>query len=187
MKYYLILLFFLIPATALAQGRIPDLSMPPDESLRQPDISHQNDNIQPLMNQNVGTAPNIPIGQNNLPPEQPGTHFIDGYCDPNFRPLIANTPGLAGMQECLEQQKQQSCDTFRNLPADAKRAVSDTVDCRYQAGGGNTQTAADCSRSDTLRLQMLKKYWGDSDTARALVFLPDDVLGTSGKCTGNNR
>ncbi|MDE3015731.1 MAG: hypothetical protein KGI29_02265 [Pseudomonadota bacterium] len=185
MKHYLIIIICLIPSAAFAQSRIRDLSLPPDESLNQPDTPSYN-NLQPLTNPNGNAAPDIPIDRNN-PQQQATAHFIDGYCDPNFKPLIANMPGLAGMQDCLEQQKQQSCSTFHSLPADAKRAVSDAVDCRYQATNGDTQTAPDCGASDALRLQLLKKYWGNGDTAQALVFLPGDVLGTSGKCTGGTH
>lgn len=192
MKHSLFTLLFLcaIPCTALAQQRIPDLSLPPDESLRQPNISHQGN--QPIMGQNgYDSSDTAARGSTAAPQPSFGTHFIDGYCDPNFRPLIANTPGLAAMQECLDEQKQQACETFRGLPADAKRAISDAIDCRYQISEGAVSGAApgtaDCSPGDTARLQLLEKYWNDSITAQALVFLPDTVLGISGRCTEKLR
>lgn len=195
-KHSLIIISCLLAHGAYAQEepkRIPDLSMSPEESFQDLNNSRPPGNAgsgysgyNNYIPQNAARGMN-PSVQNDLYSNGPSGHFMSGYCDPDFKPVIANAPGLSGLQSCLEEQKQQVCEAFQTLPADAARALDDTIGCIYvtsENDPSNAQPANDpaCVTNDSLRLRLVKKYWRDEHIAHALVFMPDEVLNASGKC-----
>jgi hypothetical protein len=178
-------------AYAQEQPRIPDLSLSPEESFRQPDISHS-------QSDGFGTPTNPQDFGHDNADYTPGAYntggassFMAGYCDPNFKPIIANAPGLSALQSCLETQKRQSCDEFQHLPADAQAALDSVIDCmQSDSDTADGQRAADdpgCLSGDTQRLRLLKKYWHNEAITHALVFMPDDIVAASGKCMQGAR
>jgi len=167
--------------------QIPDYSLSPAETARQPDISHSN--TQPYGNQNnqmPGQYP-TPLLPNGATATA-STNFMDGYCDRNFTPGIASDPRYANLAACVKQQKEQVCLQFQQLPSDVKQVMNEALVC-IQSGGDilppdqeYDQHNPACNNTDATRLQLLKKYWRDPNTAYALVFMPDDVLTGPTKC-----
>lgn len=214
MKYSLLALTVLCLLPHMAQAkRLSDLSMTPGEMMEQ----HLNVNqpgtplgAQPVATGTPGAAP-WGTGNNGIPPAPggqgaSGTNYMDGYCDPNFKPMVSKNTQYAAMASCLEQQKTQACQMYRALPDDARVAINNSINCvaRVNAaaengepqdeedsggwgfgGWGNTttNTPTSCVKADVKRLELLKNYWGkDQNTAYALVFLPDLVMDNSGTC-----
>lgn len=205
MKRYIPLAFLLLASPAQAQ-RVQNLSMSPEEMRKQ--------NVQTRINPTTTNnrlpgndlMPSVPT-QNGYPvisapgAQQPVNnqgHFMDGYCDPNFKPLLARNPKYAGMANCLEQQKQQACGLYAALPPDARGVMDATMDCMAQQQNGGLEEAPDgtlqptaapaiardCSYNDSQRLNLLKRYWQDANTAYALVFIPDLAMDAGGSCMG---
>jgi hypothetical protein len=197
------------PYNALAQ-RIQNLSMSPQE-MRTQNVQTQTapQQQQHLPGNNLmppGQTQNgypVPIGPAAALAGQPvgatAGSYMEGYCDPNFKPILANNAKYARMASCLEEQKQQACGMYQVLPADAKRSLDFTLNCLgAQQNGGEmveaadgtlqpapvTGAARDCGAFDTQRLTLLKQYWQDANTAYALVFLPDLVMDSGGQCMG---
>jgi hypothetical protein len=201
-RYALACLMMFVAQDASAQ-HIRDMSLSVEDSMKQPSSTgnRNNDVYQQYLQQN-GSAGQLP-GNSALAPVNPiigssavnGTpaaQFMDGYCDPNFRPTIADSASISGMQSCLKQEREQACALFQKLPADVKSVVGDTVNCLYNVGNnagmqGNNVEANACAGNDTRRLQLLKKYWQDQYSMYGLVYLPDDVLGASGKCSRGGK
>ena len=186
-----LLSFFCMLATNALAKPMPDYSLSPSETARQPNISN---NTQPL---NSGTTPNgVGDFKNPSAPLLPGggmpapsSNFMDGYCDRNFTPAIANDPHYAAIANCLKQQKEQTCAQFQQLPADARQLLDQAISCTNRLlSGENPDTPeamnapTNCEQTDGARLQLLKKYWRDANTAYALVFMPDNVLASSSTC-----
>lgn len=176
---------FAIIITCLISGqaeaaRMKDMSLSPEESFKQPNIITQVPGL--------GGA-QTPASDPAMPPEQgngaltntPSARFMDGYCDPNFRPAVqVNNP----LQNCLQQTRLQACDMFRRLPQEAQNAVDQTVTCANTAYEEETiRLPSTCKENDRSRLQLIKKYWQEKDTAYALVFLPGMVTDTGSLCT----
>lgn len=220
MKRYNLLMAALIavaPMSAQAQ-RIPNLSMSDSEMLDQ-GIQYQ----QPKNNGGGGggammpgknmypAIPSAPI-QNGLPAinapvsaaQMPqGGNYMDNYCDQNYRPMIAQGASYANMAQCLEQQRQQACQLYRDMPPEARRVVDDTMNCmsggQFSAGGlvempdGTLQPAAsqnagrNCDATNAARLQAVARYWGDQVIAYSLIFIPELALDLSGSCMGGRR
>ncbi len=192
---------------------IRDLSMSPTEMLQQnmnvnhaptggsnltPDVSgiNTNNGMQKLGN----VAPIV-----GTPGQLPSKNYMDGYCDPNFKPLMGRSPQYAGIASCLEQQKSEACKLYQSVPADVKQALDASINCMAQASDaagtgdagedsegdgwgalppaqGYAATMAHCGAADTRRLHLLKHYWSDQNLAYALVFVPDLVMDSSGSC-----
>ncbi|NCY26710.1 MAG: hypothetical protein EBX37_18335 [Alphaproteobacteria bacterium] len=203
----LALLLSALPFSAQAK-RQQNLSMPPDEMIRQGVQNNTQVQQQPMPGNNM--VPSYPT-QGGYPaqrsyaqpitaqPVVPSSNYMDGYCDPNFKPLLSRNAQYANIANCLEQQKTQACELYRNMPADAKKAVDDTMNClaQGQSGGGlveapdgTLQPAApsngqqDCGYTDTNRLTMVKRYWQDQNVAYAIIFVPELAMDNSGACLG---
>lgn len=186
---------------AWAADRIPDLSMSPQEMLQQ--------GLNVNRGAVGGTASTGPVGSSNpmpnfdhiapvvgAPSGLPGTNYMDGYCDPNFKPMMAKSPQYAGIATCLEQQRNQACQLYQSVPGDVKKALDDSINCLAQANAdmenaaGNddsgaaayTTPAKHCGATDTRRLALVKRYWNDQNLSYALVFVPDLVMDSSGSC-----
>lgn len=186
MKHHLACIAFL--ACVLAAGyagaeRLRDMSLSPEETWEESQKSSSGKSTPPL----GGTSPqeNHWKKPSFLPYDgmrgEPGNSFMEGYCDPNFRPLVANPDYL----DCLEHQKQEICDMFWNLPEDAQQALDDTLGC-YNAGNEeDTQPMRrdiSCEINDRQRLELLKKYWEEQSVMYALLFVPDLVTNGANEC-----
>ena len=202
------------PFNALAQqGRVRDLSMTQQEMIQQKVPANQ---------------AGVPLGGSNLSPSIPGNsnfsrgtpaitgttdahpskNYMDGYCDPNFKPLMAQSAQHASMVSCLERQKTEACSLYQSAPDDARAAIDASVNCAARAmnamgddggesdeedsgwgswGGRATTAPVSCVKYDAQRLTVLKRYWDDNNTAYALVFLPDLVMDASGSCVNTRQ
>lgn len=180
---------------ARAQGRIRDLSMSPEESLKQPSVNNNPVYQSDVTRRAVAKerdAGLLPPGE--LPPERPDAipakSFMEGYCDPNFISLLANNRRYFGREDCLKQMRDISCARFKNLPKEVKEVMDEAIGCQFD--NANTYASDDPSQSENdylvcatsygRRIEMLKKYLADPYASYALVFLPDDVLDTPGRC-----
>lgn len=181
MKYLAILALILAPMSPAFAAQMRDMSLSPAESMRQPDIDHSNGsvsgNYQKFLGNTGGTDPVQQRIQDQTGGIGASNRFMDTYCNPNFRPLAMQNNG--SMQNCLTTQRQDVCQQFQHLPADAQQTLDQTINC-YNADDRGT----DCSSFDSRRLQLIKRYWNDQNTARSLVFLPDDIINGSNKCMG---
>jgi hypothetical protein len=177
--------------------RMRDNSLSPEDSLQQVTTPHTaaSTNSQYLQFPGQGGASSIPApaynqnsGASDVYGVTPATRFMDGYCDPNFTPLVGGSK-VSAMQSCLAQLKRQQCDTFHNLPADVQRVLGDTIDCMY--GEQNADEVAtvksNCSANDSPRLQLMRKYTQDPAATRALATLPEDVINGSNRCMHGGR
>jgi hypothetical protein len=180
-------------ASNLLAKSIPDYSLSPAETAQQPSSPSTNPAYQQYLNQNNLSNPGLPANA-QTPTNTPSvaTRFMNGFCDPNFNPAIAGNPQYASMATCLRQQRESICAQFQTLPEDAKRALDQTLDCNSKILNGENpdgqpSTIGTCSETDSTRLQLIKKYWKDQNTARALLFLPDDVVDSSSKCLRGGR
>lgn len=188
------MVFVLCPQQGAAAQRMRDMSLPPDESLTLPNVSHSPAGYPVPYGGDTSSYPDqTPYGTGRdgypyQPEDKRGHRFMDSYCDSNFKPLASDNPRLASMQSCIAEQKRTSCDTFRQLPPDAQRVLDEAIACVFSAANGDdTQMPVNsdaCVSSDSSRLQLLKKYGQDQTVSRALIFMPDDVVGASGKCVG---
>lgn len=180
---------------ALAQ-KMHDYSLSPAETFSQSgnkggrqDTSYQNYLKQNGFNK-PAADPRTALG---APAAQPAGSFMEGYCDPDFRPAIAANPRFAGMEECLNQAKQQLCASFAQLPPEVKATLNETLSCMNDTTDpveGDVQEdlierryrQAGCAANSSDRLQLLRKYWQDQNVSYALVFLPDDVIDAPNNC-----
>jgi hypothetical protein len=187
--------FFMCVAVpeALAQ-RMQDLSMSPSEMMQQPQVLNNTQQNRSSAPSNGNIYPNQGQQYNTQPPQvnpsfRPSNNYMDGYCDPNFQPAMA-TSRFAGMQSCQQELRQNSCARYQALPADAKAALDEAINCLFTSGNGddeggfwgNNTPRRSCGDANLSRLDLMKKYWADENVSYALVFLPDDVMGTSGQC-----
>lgn len=200
-------LALLAPQFALAQ-RTPNLSMTPNEMINE---GIQNQRPTTITGGRPAGAPSgvgggipyTPPASAGLPvtgavPTLPSGNYMDGYCDPNFKPMLSRNAQYANMAACLEQQRLQACDLYRAMPADARQAVDASINCLAQggsAGGGlieaedgtlqpapATTATQDCNLADAQRLNLLRRYWEDQGIAYGIVFIPDLVMDNSGQC-----
>ncbi len=203
------LMVMAMSANAQAQ-RIRDLSMTPNEMIQQG--VNQNHAGTPLPGPNLtpdfGNTPQGAGTNNGIPPSgAPSNNYMEGYCDPNFKPMISRNARYASMASCLQQQRDEACRMYHAAPNDAQRAMDESINCTAQMnnmsgmdgaddgngddedGWGNGGAAqqrprmpSSCGAADSRRLSMLKRYWSDQNTAYALVFVPDLVMDNSGTC-----
>lgn len=160
-----------VPAEA---ARIQDMSLTPRESLQQPDIVN-------------ATAPlgGQPAYDNEAAADAyiSGTatrRFMDGYCDASVRPAVS---GANALQTCMQEARADACARFQQLPPDAQEVIDRAVACGYAAGEDGAMPD-ECADNSDRQLQLLRKYWGDQNTAQALVFLPDKVNNPAALCQG---
>lgn len=194
--YSLAIIIVTLLATDSFAQRIPDNSLSPAETALQPNISN-NSAYQQYLKQNNISDPRYPSDAPmppdiNTPPASGS--FMDNYCDPNFKPLIANDPHYANLADCIQQQKAEPCSQYQQLPADAKRVLDEAISCASDMqddenpnGQQAANNTANCDDSDISRLQLIKKYWRDQNTVYALVFLPDEVTNASTQCLRGRR
>lgn len=187
--YYVIFLAACLAAYPAQAARIRDMSLSPEESMRQPDITHSRPHSWEA-NTDMQTNQAVP---GTLPPGAGGQaqagRFMDGYCDPNFKPLAGSARGNA-MQSCMNAARQEACQTFYHLPADAQAAIDDSVSCvnaASEAGEENPSPSGACQDSERRRLTLAKKYWDNQAVAHALVALPEMVTNPLSGCMGGGR
>ncbi len=185
MRYMLVLAAIMCAGTAHAQ-RIRDLSLSPQETMRQPDITHSQN--QPGGNNwsndfgqtREGTpyTGNTQYGQN-----QPTyRYFMDSYCSQDHRPLV-HSSHLAAMTSCMDDMRNKACDSFRRLPQDAQSSVDGATECIFSAEDTPYTETKACSRFEREQLALVKKYWNNPETAYAIVFIPDMVTNPQTFCT----
>lgn len=188
-------------ADAAQAARIQDLSMTPNEMIQQNmNVNHAG---KPLPGPNL--SPTMPGGQdrwgNDLPvtgtPDNaPSGNYMTGYCDPNFKPMMARSAAYAGMAACLQKQRDEACQLYQAAANDVRRMIDESVNCMAAGMEGDTMgddedsdfaptrsaMPTGCGAVDSKRLSMVKRYWNDQNTAYALVFVPDLVMDNSGSC-----
>ena len=140
---------------------------------------------------------NDPYADSGYGQQQPqSNHFMINYCDPNYKAGgIAHT----AISECIAQSRQNACQAYAALPADARRAMDLRIDCKYAAtenqGGeqddgtlGNQPIAPkNCENSAEIVLALLKKYYQDTNMVQALLYLPDEALNAGAQCVNTGR
>jgi hypothetical protein len=191
---------------ALAQ-KMRDFSMSPEESQRVPSTSNTNSNNpvggnydqymqQQQQGGNSGDYSNYQRasrGGSGIP-GQPASNFMQGYCDPNFKPIV-NAGNIANLQACIETRKQQTCEQFAALPNDVKNSLDFAIECAYTAANGgemdeNGYIAQQapvnpaCAGTDSERMALLKKHWRDQNVSYSIVFMVDQVINATAGCVG---
>lgn len=194
-------------------NRIPNLSMTPNEMYRQglhrntPKTNNTNNNTTTnsyptnQFNSNIYSQP-AGMSPSTAPyPAAPNiaNNYMEGFCDPQFKPLISRSSSYAVIAQCLARMREQACSLYRTLPEDAKKSVDASINClSTHAGGGGLTEAADgtlqpeaastatpeCYQADAERLEMVKRYWKEQQIAYGLVFIPELTMDNSGSCIG---
>lgn len=189
------------PAAA-QQQRMRDFSLSPEETMREPDITHSPEGNydeylqfperqEPITSLEHDMEDDTHDHDSDQLPGPFSSDFMTGFCDPGFRPMLQDS--ATGMQACIEEEKKKACGMYQTLPTDAQRLLNGAIGCVYMANGGDDPDAepADgdlsCVEYDTRRLRLLRKYWKQPDVAEALVFLPDRVLYTGQHCMGGRH
>jgi|GEM_PF-2419508 len=175
-------------------GGMRDHSLSPEDSFKQPSINnnpvYQNDLTRRSMVKD--RAAGIPV-PGDIPPRpdlEPAKSFMTGYCDADFIPLLANNRRYFGMEDCLKYQRDEACSRFNSMPKEIKMVMDDAIGCLFTNGNGYaaddpTHSETDymvCGSSYARRIEMLKKYMSDVYATYVLVYLPDDVLDSAGRC-----
>jgi hypothetical protein len=201
MKHLFIAAVMVVGFAAQAQARIQNLSMTPQEMLQQnmninkPGVPLPGPNLSPAMPQAGNGWSNNAAPITGAPGSMPSNSYMEGFCDPNFRPLISRNAQIASMAACMQQQRGEACRMYREVPEDVRRVLDETINCAAQAAEGNEGSededgnwsatpgqGSHCGASDTRRMDLVKKYWTDQNTVYALVFVPDLVMDNSGNC-----
>ena len=198
MKKLLIASCLILMASSAHAQRMRDWSMPVDESLSQPmspskkipsNYDNFNDTYRPQDRNDRGSYQMQEYGQGS-------SHFMDNYCDPNAKIGVAVRSDIS---ECIQQKRSEVCQSYASLPNDARQVLNLTIDCAYARTEGQAQYDEDgnettpipmprgCETSDANRLALLKKYYEDTYTSHALLFLPDLALAGGGECVTGGR
>lgn len=179
--------FFCLGGTALAE-RIPDMSLSPEETLRQPDIVH--DNSEKYLGGSTDTDNRYDPRQSDYYHQQSagrGKLFMDQYCNPAFKPIV--NPARHGIIACAESVRKEACNGFSLLPRDAKEPIDHTVECVYASAQSGAESYYDmqCRDAYVQQIWLLKKYWGDEKTTYTILYLPDMVADSSSFCQEGRR
>jgi hypothetical protein len=186
----------LLTSGAYAQ-RIPDLSLSPEETARQPtnvpvktfknDITRRSEAF---------TPPGKPAAPETIADRQDhlSDSFMERYCEPNFISMLANNRKYYGQEECLKLVRDDACARFKALPKEVAKVLDEAIDCLFANSNGFAvdkyqhivNESAQCADSYVQRINMLKIYYTDYYTNYALLFMPDDVLDTPGRCVNRN-
>lgn len=180
MHWRMAIILCLIAQSAQAE-RIRDMSLTPEETMREPDIVNPQSTQQYLQPQYGTAAPsNVRYNDGGVPQR---TFFMDEYCNPSIKPIIQSN-ALRGIVECMDSVKQRACDSFAKLPDEAKTLVDNTVRCVYEAAESGTGASYDVQCRQPLAEQhwLLKKYWSDNATAYTILFLPDMLVDSASFC-----
>lgn len=174
-----------LPLAALAQERIPDLSLPIEQSQE----NHDEPTIeapQPVETTElppVAPPPDSTAEQEEAPPPMPTERFMDRFCSPDFEPVKTAKPVLAQLQECAQAQRIRACATFNRLPGEVQSALDGIIGCAYASANREEGAPAPvCDGNEQQRLRLAKKYWRDQEVVQALLFLPENVLETGHGC-----
>jgi len=135
-------------------------------------------------------TPTPPAGDEDKPVKT----FMEGYCDPAFVPILSNNRKYFGQEGCLKSVRDNVCGRFKVLPKEVQTVLDDAIGCLFTNGNGYAvdkyqKVANDsvaCGRGYMLRMDQLKKYTFDYFISNALLFMPDDVLDTQGRCVNSN-
>ena len=195
MKNILIALLICLAASSASaqQQHIQDLSLSPAETAQQQNNSHGFQNDVSRRSDEMNTPDPITAAPSIVGLASPGSNgksFMEGYCDPSFVSILANNRKYYGQEQCLKQIRDDACSRFKALPPEVKAALDDAIGCLFSNVNGyatdkGQEVANDsvaCGASYMHRITMLKKYMSDEYASYALLFLPDDVLDTPGRC-----
>lgn len=189
MRVYALSALCLLLAGSAHAERIRDMSMPLGESLAQPDIDNSSNRYGGNNSNQPGTLlpyPDERQGQLNPPDDSTTSNrFMDNFCNPNKRSAIADNPRMRDIQSCLDSNKEQTCSKFASLPADAKVMLEAQIICAMELAENTDEDAPkqkDCSRFDSQRIDLLKKYEQDQQTTWAILHLPDEVVFGPNRC-----
>ena len=175
--------------------RMQDLSLPVDQSTSntggnkpfQNDITRRTQQFD-----KTKQAPTTPITSDNT--ALPSKSFMEGYCDPSFVSMLANNRKYFGQEQCLGQVRDDACARFKALPREVKDVLDEAVGCMFANSNGYAidknqpvdNQSIECGASYARRIEMLKKYYTDYYANYALLFMPDDILDTPGRCVNRN-
>jgi hypothetical protein len=162
-------------------AKMHDFSLSPDESASQPDITRSNNRFDPYANQSglSGNSPEQPLTNMPYPPEDTAKRFMDNYCNMQSPPL---TQKLPGMQECLQNQRQQICELYARTSTEVQRVISDAAECQMRLLESENRTATNCDVHATARLNLMQRNWQDQNTTWALAFIPEQVTAGGSSC-----
>lgn len=190
-------LFF---SSAKASEKIHDMSLSPEQSLRQKDITHHSQGdtgfdpsvaIDPSMarqmqdlraRDGVGGGRNIgnagasgAIGARVIPLPPVHRAMGTGMAQQNYMSGFCSAPTV---KPCDGVQKQQACERFKKATVDMQQLLDRAVACEVNSGNG---VQSDCDGLDAGRLDLLKQYWQDEDMSYTVLFLPDMVINSNCK------
>lgn len=187
----------LYPTCSIAQA-IRDLSLSPAETANQPSSSSngfKNNILRRSEQFNSNRRPSQPIVAPESGSGLPSNSFMEGYCDPTFISMLANNAKYYGQEQCLQQIRDDTCARFKALPSEVAEVMDDAIGCLFSNSNGFAvdkhqkivNESIECAESYVQRINMLKKYYTDYYTNYALLFMPDDVLDTPGRCVNRNE
>lgn len=84
----------------------------------------------------------------------------------------------------MDTQRQQACGRFTHTPVPVQKLLNQAIDCEANAADPSSYG---CDSMDASRLDLLKQYWQDEDTAYTILFLPDLVLNSAENCSYANK
>jgi hypothetical protein len=177
--------------------RIPDLSLPPEETAKQPaNIPAKTFKNDITRRSEAFTTPSKPAAPVTTTDGQdhPSDSFMERYCEPNFISMLANNRKYYGQEECLKLVRDDACARFKALPKDVAKVLDEAIGCLFANSNGFAvdkhqrivNESTECADSYVQRINMLKIYYTDYYTNYALLFMPDDVLDTPGRCVNRN-
>ncbi len=180
MRYTLALLLMICASSAHAQ-RMRDHSLSPQETMRQPDITHSQgqptgstwSNNFEQNHEGTGHTQNLPYGETGYG-QTNSRFFMNQYCSEHNRPVV-RSQRVANITNCLEDIKSKACDAFSKLPADAQASVDGAAECIFSMEDTPYTETRQCGQFERQQLALVKKYWNNPETAYAIVFIPDMV------------
>jgi hypothetical protein len=132
------------------------------------------------------------------PSAQPGDiarSFMKRYCEPDFISILANNRRYFGQEACLTLVRDDACARYKTLPEEIREALDEAVGCMFANGNGyaiekNQPVAGQstaCGATYARRIELLKRYYTDYYANYALLFMPDDILDTPGRCVNHSE
>ncbi len=176
-------LIFTTPLSAQAAEQVRDMSLSPEQTLREPSIkrSIQGDTwYDPKMAQqlressNDATSSVPPVNGDELSaPSSSDSSFMNKFC-----------ASKDSVPTCRESQRMETCDRFKRTAINVQQVLDRVVACDAKVQKG---IEADCDGLDAGRLDLLKQYWQDEDMSYTILFLPDMVQNAAADCSIKNR
>jgi hypothetical protein len=186
MRLFFLTLILVGSLSLPASARMVDHSLSPEESMRVPDTvrSSPNSAIGGIGNGNFSSGNDVQERIRNAMQDTPtgytADRFMDAYC------VQKASAGNNATQQCFETKRNEACTLFKQLPLDAQNVIDAAISCANTPATPDPQTGelppVGCGTHDTMRLNMLKKYWRDTSSSYAVVFLPDMIANATQGC-----